>query len=248
MLPRFFALAFVVGVVVGPSASVGTADEGTKFVGTWKGKVDSHDEIWTVKNTDGTWSINGKFRRNGAETGSFVGTEIKEVDGTLTFTRKFVKKPNAEWRDDAAIVVKNEGENLSYTWKAGTQEGKRALEKYVDGEKPANDELGQFRGNWTADMANGFRCVVHITMKNEKISVSGNLYNKKGELKGNFVGVDTALKDDHLTFSQKFIQKPVSSWSDGKIHTLEIISDNVMKFSWKGGANGTENFGRIIKK
>lgn len=235
----------------GPKAAANTPpkSEASKFAGTWKGRIDTHDEIWTIKYSDGTWSVNGKFRRNGAITGSFIGTDIKEVDDTLTFTRKFVKKPNSEWRDEAKIVVKNEGENLSYTWKAGPFDGKRALEKYVEDEKPKNDELGKFRGYWTADMSNGFRVVLLITMKNEQIQVSGNCYDKKNQFAGNFIGIDAALKDGFLTFSQKFIKKPVSSWSDGKIHTLQILSDNVLKFSWKGPfGSGTENFARLIPK
>ena len=222
-----------------------------KFVGTWKGKVDSFDEIWTIKQTDGTWSVNGKYRRNGAEAGSFVGTDIKEADGTLSFTRKYVKKPNPEWRDEATVVVKSEGENLSYTWKAGGFEGRRALEKVADAEKPKevekpkDDELGLFRGTWTADVATGFRVVMQITTKNDKIDISANYYNKKGQPAGSFVAVDPVVKNGQLTFSQHFVQKPVSSWNDGKLHTLEMVSDNVLKFSWKNG--GTENFARVKK-
>ena len=167
MLPRFFGVVLVVGMVVGASAAVGGADEGDKFVGIWKGRIDSYDEIWTVKRTDGAWSINGKFRRNGAEAGSFIGTDVKEANGALTFTRKFVKKPaNPGWQDQVTIVVKSEGENLSYVWSAGNQKGTRALEKYADEDKAAEDELGKFRGYWTADVATGFRVVMQISMTN----------------------------------------------------------------------------------
>ena len=245
MLPRYFGFVLVVGMVVGASAAVGGADEGDKFVGTWKGRIDSYDEIWTVKRTDGAWSINGKFRRNGAEAGSFIGTDVKEANGALTFTRKFVKKPaNPGWQDQVTIVVKSEGENLSYVWSAGNQKGTRALEKYADEDKAAEDELGKFRGYWTADVATGFRVVMQISMTNDKIRVVADYYNKKG-LAGNFVGVDPSLKNGLLTFSQKFVRKPVSSWRDGKLHTLEAVSDNVLKFSWQGG--GTENFTRVKK-
>ena len=232
--------------VAGPDKPKPPAKPDDKFIGTWKGRIEAHEELLTIRNANGTWSVNGKFRRNGAETGSFIGTDIKLVDGTLTFTRKFIKKPaNTSWRDEAAIVVKAEGENLSYTWSAGDQKGTRALEKYVEGEKPAEDALGKLRGYWTADVATGFRVVLLITMKNDKIEVAGEYYNKKGQFAGNYVGVDCAVKDGVLTFSQKFIQKPVSDWHDGKIHTLKLLSDNVLKNSWQGG--GSENFARIVK-
>ncbi len=250
MLSRFFVLLLGVGALLGPPAAV--ADEESKFVGAWKGRVANYDEIWAVKNNNGTWSINGKLRLNGEEAGAFIGADIKASDGTLTFTRKFVKNPNAATLlDDLTIVVKPEGENLSYSWSSGGKKGSHALEKYdgkekpADGEKPAADALGKLRGVWTADVATGFRVVMQITMKNDKVEVSATYTNKKGQFAGSFVGVDVAVRDGVLTFSQKFVKKPVSSWGDGKLHTLESVSDNVLKFSWKDG--GTENFTRAKK-
>ena len=35
-------------------------------------------------------------------------------------------------------------------------------------------------------------------------------------------GVDAAIKDGLLTFAQRFGKKPVSTWPNGKLHTLEI--------------------------
>ena len=216
------------------------------LVGTWKGKIDNLDEFLTIKNSNGTWSINGKMERNGVETGSFIGTDVKETNGTLSFTRKFVKKPPiANLREGALIVIKTEGENLSYSWSLGDQKGTRALEKYKQAEKAKDDELGKFRGYWTADVATGFRVVMLITMNKDKIEVSANYYRKNGSLAGSFVAIDPTLTDGKLTFSQKFTQKPVSGWRDGKIHTLQIVSDNVLKFHWKDG--GTEHFARLKK-
>jgi hypothetical protein len=221
---------------------------GDKFSGMWKGSVANHDEIWTIKRSDDTWTINGRFRRNGEVVGSFIGTDIQEAKGALTFTRTFVKAPaSGGWQDRVIITMKSEGGNLTYTWSAGKQKGTRALEKYVD-EKSAGekeDDLGKFRGSWVADVATGFRVVMQIDMNKDKIQVAANYYNKKGLLTGNFVGIDAALKDGKLTFSQKFIKKPVSSWHDGKLHTLSITSENVLRFTWEGG--GTESFARLKK-
>ena len=44
---------------------------------------------------------------------------------------------------------------------------------------------------------------------------------------------------------QKFLKKPVSTWGDRKFHTLELVTDDVLKFRWKGG--GTEIFTRVSK-
>lgn len=120
------------------------------------------------------------------------------------------------------------------------------LRDAVDGKKAANAVLGQFRGQWTANVATGFRVEMQITMKDDKIQVSAGYYNNKNQLVGGFVGVDPAIKDGLLTFSQKFTQKPVNSWMDGKFHTLEMGTENTLKFSWKNG--GTETFTRVIKK
>ena len=119
------------------------------------------------------------------------------------------------------------------------------LRDALDGKKAANAVLGQFKGQWTANVATGFRVVMEIGMKDDKIQVAANYYNNANQLVGSFVGVDPAIKDGLLTFSQKFSQKPVKSWMDGKLHTLEMGTENVLKFSWKNG--GTENFARVTK-
>ncbi|MFO0967534.1 MAG: hypothetical protein U0793_18400 [Gemmataceae bacterium] len=231
--------------------SAAAADEPGKFVGTWKGAIAGYDEIWTVRNKDGSWSINGKFQVRGMDAGSFIGADIKESMGTLTFTRRFVKNPkNPALPDEVAIIVKTEGENLSYTWSTKGKKGASALERTVEGaekttEKTAADALGRFKGVWAANVATGFRVVMQISQKEEKVEVAANYFNKKGLLAGAFVGADVTLKDGVLTFSQQFLKKPVSTWSNGKLHTLEIVSDNVLKFSWKGGSS--ESFTRISK-
>lgn len=246
MLSRIPVVALAIVALVGVSAAVQSAGEGNRFVGVWKGRIETYDEVWTVKHSDGVYSINGKFRKNGADVGSFIGTDIKEADGTLSFTRKFIKKPaNVSWQDQVSIAVKSEGENLSYVWSIGGQKGTRALEKFAEGaDKTAEDDLGKFRGNWTADMTNGYRVVMQITMKKDKVDVSANFY-KKGQLAGSYVGDDPVLKDGFLTFTQKWLKKPVSSWRDLIPHTLEMKSDNLLSYSWQGGR--TENFTRVKK-
>jgi hypothetical protein len=125
----------------------------------------------------------------------------------------------------------------------GGEPGSKPEKMAGGGDKPAVDTLGKFRGVWVADVATGFHVEMQITMKNDKVEVAASYLNKKGQLAGSFVGVDTAIRDGVLTFSQKFLKKPVSTWGDGKLHTLELANDNVLKFSWKGG--GSENFTRV---
>ena len=137
-------------------------------------------------------------------------------------------------KDDVADALGKELEDLR-----NTLEGNKAA-------KAANDVLGQFKGQWTANVASGVLVVLHIGMKDDKIQVTANYYNNTNQLVGSFVGVDPAIKDGFLTFSQKFSQKPVKSWMDGRLHTLEMGTENVLKFSWKNG--GSENFARVVKK
>lgn len=113
------------------------------------------------------------------------------------------------------------------------------------GDKPAADFLGKFRGVWAADVATGFHVVMEITADHDKVEVAAAYFNKKGHFAGNFVGADTLLKDGTLTFTQTFVQKPVSTWRSGKFHTLTLVDDNVLKFRWKGG--GTEVFTRVAR-
>lgn len=223
-----------------------------RFVGTWKGSVANYVEIWTIKKTDGVWSINGRFLLNAVEVGSFIGADIKEADGTLTFTRRFVKNPrNSNFLVDLNIVVKPEGDNLAYSWTTNGVKGIHALEPYnntakkSDPAKPSVDGAAKFEGIWTADVATGFRVVMQITVKDDKVEVAATYINKKGLQAGAFIGENTAFADGKITFTQKFTPKPVSSWMDGKFHTLEITGDNSLKFSWKNG--GTEVFTRVKK-
>lgn len=253
MAARFSAIVLCCCASLVAFHSTALAQEASKFTGNWKGRFGSYDEYWSVKENAGVWSINGKLRVNGQEVGSFIGVGITQSDGKLTFTRKFVKNPNpVTLNNEINVVAHPEGENLSYAWTSINKKGTGALEKLkgddpaVGGEKVAEDPLGKLRGAWIADVATGFRVVMQVTMKNDKVEVSANYINKKGQFAGSFVGADIATpKEGVLTFTQRFVQKPVSTWGDGKFHTLELVNDNQLRFSWKNG--GTENFMRLKK-
>src|SRR5205814_829839 len=106
----------------------------------------------------------------------------------------------------------------------GGEPGSKPAKTDGGGDKPAVDPLGKFRGAWVADVKTGFHVEMQITTKNDKVEVAATYLNKKGQLAGSFVGVDTAVKDGVLTFSQKFLKKPVSTWGDRKFHTLEMVT------------------------
>lgn len=173
------------------------ADE-TAYTGVWKGHTDGYDELWTVKNAKGVWSVNGKFTLKGVDVTTFIGTDISDADGKLTFTRRLITKPtnSTNWIDGGQVVAKSQGGNLTYTWTSGTRKGTHAMVRIAPGETaplPVPEKkivVAKFDGTWTANVATGFRVVMEIVPKNDTFDISANYYNKSGQLVGNFLGAD----------------------------------------------------------
>lgn len=217
-----------------------------KFVGTWKGNIGGYDEIWTVKKSDGTWSINGKLLFNGAEYGSFIGNDAKESNGTLTFTRKFVKTPprNPNLVDEVSIVVKPQGENLSYTWSGGEKKGAGALERVAAvGEKPADDDKSKaVIGQWYHE-TNGMD-VAWVVGKNADGTwfVRGQYIKPKTRMiLGGFEGKDFKFEDGKLSFTRVWLRKPNSTSRDLGHVTIRSIGKDMIHLAIKELDGSTYN-------
>lgn len=218
-----------------------------KFVGGWKGNLAGYDEYWTVKNTDGTWSLNGKLVFNGFEAGSFIGNDIKESNGTLTFTRKFVKNPrNINVPDEVSVVVKIQGENLSYTWTGGEKKGSGALERTTAalGQKPAadDDKAKAIIGQWYHE-TNGMEVDWMVAKNPDGTWIVRGQYRKPKTkvILGGFEGKDCKFEDGKLTFTRVWLRKPNSTSRDLGHVTIRSIGNDQIHLAIKERDGSTYN-------
>src|SRR5262245_16377810 len=147
MLPRVFSIVALLSLAVAAGGQ-----DGAKLVGTWKSKtkVSGLDEILTIAETDGKWTVKGTYQKKDKEVGSYVGVNVKEAGGVLTFTHRFMKKPAASFKDDYVVTVERDGDELRYSYavpkKAKTvhhferQGGEPKVAKVVPKEKPPTPE------------------------------------------------------------------------------------------------------------
>jgi hypothetical protein len=219
-----------------PAKPKGLPKPEDKFVGTWKGSVDGYDQFWTIANENGTWSVRGTFKHSGKEAGSFLGTDVKYADNSLTFTRKFVKKPaGTDWADDVPIVVKAESDGLTYAHASSGAKGVRALVRYADAPKPAAKGIEPFLGSWEGRV-DKLKTVWEISVKDDKIQVNNTYYAQNSKTgawveTGSWVGVDISIKDGKLVFSNKVIKKPDTSYKDMATMTCKVVNENTMEYT-----------------
>lgn len=82
------------------------------------------------------WSVQGWYQKDGKQTGSFVGSDVRYADGVLTFTHKYVKKPPTPGANNVPAKMKIGGtDSLSYTWGKDYSKGPRTLTRAA-GPKP----------------------------------------------------------------------------------------------------------------
>ena len=78
------------------------------FVGAWTVNENGYRDTWTFSQNDGVWIIKAVYAKHGKEVGSAHGADAKLVNGTLTFTRIFDKKPHPGFTDDSPVVLEGE--------------------------------------------------------------------------------------------------------------------------------------------
>jgi hypothetical protein len=89
--------------------------------------VDGLTEVWTVRCADGKWEVTGAYLDGEKEVGSFVASEVKMSEQTLTFVHKFVKAPPRAWVNGSGHTAKLDGDKLTFTWRIGGASGTRTL-------------------------------------------------------------------------------------------------------------------------
>lgn len=97
------------------------------LAGQWTRVTDGLTEVWTIRCTAGKWEVSGVFLDGTKEVGSFVGSEVKMSEQTLSFVHKFVKQPPRAWLSGAAYTARLDGDKLAYTWRIAGASGTRGM-------------------------------------------------------------------------------------------------------------------------
>jgi WD domain, G-beta repeat len=219
MLHRCFALFVILGL-----SAVALAQDSAKFAGTWKSKakVSGFDQIMTIANDDGKWSVKGTYQKEGEEAGEYVGEDVKLTGGKLVFSYKVTKQP-APKGDKGRVTVQFEGAGLRYTFTSGNTTAGRHFARV--GEEPkvvakdapktptpapeSGDPEKQYAGIWTgAYPGTSYRLILNI-MKEEKWVVEGFLTSAEGKRLGYFKHETAAMtKQKTITSVALWEEKP----------------------------------------
>jgi len=223
-----------------PGVPIRAADDA--LVGTWQSDHDGFNEVWTISNDKGDWSLSGVFRRGGAEVGSFKGGDVKVADGKLSAAQAWAKKPDPTWSDSTQLTATADGDKLAMTWDNGVMNGKRDFKRV----KPATGEGAELIGLWGADH-DGFTEVVEIRMVKGSWVVAGS-FLKNNRQAGAYIGAGPQFADGKLTCTQKYGRKPVATWSDGNTLTMQVNGDKLtMTWDAGNGQSGSHDLTKVAK-
>jgi hypothetical protein len=100
------------------------------FVGAWTANENGFRDTWTFSQNDGVWIIKAVYAKHGKEVGSAHGVDAKIVNGALTFTRIFDKKPHPGFSDDSPVVLEVSGGHLNYTANTGSKTKHLRLDRF----------------------------------------------------------------------------------------------------------------------
>jgi hypothetical protein len=209
------------------------------LVGTWAVDHDGYTEFMTIKMDKGDWSASGTFRRDGAEVGSWQGGDVEVAGGKLICTQKWVKKPDPTWGDNTTLTAQASGDKLTFMWDSGGNSGKREMTRA----KTAAADGSDLVGTWKCDH-DGFTEIWVVKMDKGQWAVSGS-FLRKGKEVGLWAGVNPQFADGKLTCAQKYVVKPVATWSDGVMLTAQLNNDK-LDFTWDngGGQSGSRQMTR----
>lgn len=85
--------------------------DGSELVGTWAGTSGegSFEEVWTIKQEKGEWSVSNRYFKEGKEVGSSHGESVRYDAGVLRFRQTFDEKPQAHWDNGTTLTLQAEG-------------------------------------------------------------------------------------------------------------------------------------------
>ncbi len=113
-----------------PAQPAAGAPANNPLVGSWRGWVDGCEEVVTVRNDLGVWSVTGAYFRNGVRVGGFNSTNVRLAGRSLTFVQHFDRvPPGLNWVDGATVDLSPgiDGQ-IYYTWHIPpSRQGTRSL-------------------------------------------------------------------------------------------------------------------------
>ena len=214
--------------------SLRAADDGSDMVGTYRGtsSAGGYTETWQIKMDKGNLAVVGTFRKGTVVIGAFQGKNVKYADGKMTFQQVYIKKPDPSWSDGTEITATLSDDKLEFTWANGGQTGSNSLERLATAD--------QLAGTWEGtSSAGGFKEVWKIKVQKNAISVSGSFLKDDKEV-GSFQGTGAKFAKGALTFTQKYQQKPDTTWTDGNHVTAKLNGDK-LSVTWKNGKETGES-------
>jgi hypothetical protein len=87
-------------------------------------------------------------------------------------------------------------------------------------------------GYWAGISTDGHRLFMYIQqLKDNKLSLTINYYNKTGKLVGGGYGTDFLAWEDGLNFTVRFLKKPSITYPDHFKRRVESLADNTLAYS-----------------
>ena len=251
---RFTVITFL---LTAPLFAFQAGQPGAELVGTWvyKAKAGDHDQYWTIRTDAGKWTVQGLYKKDGVETGSFVGEGVTFDGKSLRYTHKYVKKPT-KGADNVPVTLVSEGSRLHYSWTVNDVIKSRLLDRVAADAtvaapvappaEPKAAELDpagrKLLGTFAAKVDRMFS-VITVNYEQGAWSVSG-LFKENGRDVGGFDGSDIQYEKSVLTFKQKFFLKPRAEWKDNETFTLRLVGNQVVGLPDRSGA-ALRSFERI---
>jgi hypothetical protein len=217
----------------------------------WRAKPGDADQYLKITRTATGVEVKGWYKKGAEEVGSYVGNDAKLVDGVLTYTHHYIKKPGPG-QDNTPVRVKLDGGRLSYSWGADYAKGPRTYVR--DGgtaavaaapatpapaapaapKQPDNPLVGTFKG--TVD-GSQYEQIWTLKREGEAWVVKG-VYRHNGVEVGAFVGTDVKYDAGVLSFKKKFTRRPKTGvWPDDVPYTMKADSGAVTyTYTYEGTA------------
>jgi predicted secreted protein len=215
-----------------PTPAPKPAGPDARLVGVFINNVDGFKETWTITQADGKWTVSGVYTKPRTRPGSFMGEDVKLVDGKLVFVQR-LKDVSTSWIDGSTITVSyKDDRSLSYVWEVGNVKGAARTLTRTDSTTPARPAGAEdlFVGTFTTT-TDGYHEHWTIRYADGKWDVSGT-FTKFRTKPGSFTGHDVKLVDGKLVFRQRLTDGP-AGWIDGSKITVEIRDEKTMNYVWE---------------
>lgn len=235
------SLVLAIGLCLAGLPALCADERGDKLVGAWKSrtKVLGYDQLMTIANDNGQWSVKGTYEKDGAVAGSFVGENVHFAGGQLTYRSRYVKKPAGSWQEHD-ITLRVDGDALTMSWVARPAGKSVRVFERMSEPKPAPTTVAnepakprpsakpqeKLVGTWQGGGGGRFDEYWTVTHDGAAFKVTGT-YWKNGKQVGSCHGTGVFYGKDGLTFRRTFDKKPAATLSNDLPCTLKVTESGV---------------------